>query len=103
MKDEAVAATAPIATETRVQAAFRAEADAAASDYVVSLYHPNYIMFTSDSKFNAADSIYAGLDPDVANLKHEEMKFRVSVKFPVVQGVIGDRTDLFVGYTQTSW
>jgi len=102
-KEEAVAAKAPIETETRVQAAFRAEADAAASDYVVSLYQPNYIMFTSDSKFNAADSIYAGLDPDFASLKQEEMKFQVSVKFPVVQGVIGDRTDLFVGYTQTSW
>ena len=102
-KDEAVAAVAPIETETRVQAAFRAEVDAAASNYVVSLYEPNYIMFTHDSRFDAEDSNYAGLDPDYANLKQEEMKYQVSVKFPVVQGVIGDRTDLFVAYTQTSW
>ena len=90
-------------TESALQYRWRAEHDVENRDYAVSLYRPNYIMFTHDSKFDAADSIYAPIDPDFENLKKEEIKYQVSVKFPVWRNMFNTNTDLNFAYTQASW
>jgi phospholipase A1 len=103
IQEELVAEAPEQAGDTLIEGKLRSEADIGRSGYAVSLYQPNYIVFSHDAKFDAADSIYTGINPDFADLKQEEMKFQVSVLFPIVQGIFNDRTDLNVAYTQTSW
>lgn len=81
----------------------RMEVELADRDFAISTYQPTYIMFTSNENFDANKSIYAGFDPDFASLEKEEMKFQVSAKFPLWRNMIGQDTDLYLGYTQTSW
>ncbi|MEE4382606.1 MAG: phospholipase A [Pseudomonadales bacterium] len=97
---ERAAAPAP---ETRVQARFRAEYDVASSDFAISTYQPNYLMYTNNTRFNASESIYASVDSDFNDLKQEEMKFQVSFKLPVWRDMLGSDVDMYAGYTQTSW
>lgn len=70
--------------------------------YVLSAHNPSYFLATYNSKFDP--SIYAPLGDDaVLDGQKEEVKFQLSMKFPVWQNVFSDHTDMYLGYTQVSF
>jgi phospholipase A1 len=70
--------------------------------YVLSAHNPSYFLTTYNSKFDP--EIYAPLgDEAILNGQKEEVKFQLSMKFPVWQNVFNDSSDLYLGYTQVSF
>ena len=69
---------------------------------VLQLYHPNYILpfyYTQDPY----QSYYAGHTPNNQAIGHTELKFQISIKFPLVQHLYWDNLSLYAAYTQMSY
>ena len=71
-------------------------------DYVLSAHRPSYFIATYNAKFDPQIYTFAG-GPVVLDGQKEEVKFQLSMKFPVLQNLINDTTDLYLGYTQASF
>lgn len=89
--------------ETAVERALEATHDIENRDFAISTFKPVYILATYNDEFDAADSIYADLDPKFAGFKQEEVKYQVSMKMPVWQSVFSSNNDIYAAYSQTSW
>lgn len=70
--------------------------------YLLSAHRPTYFLATHNTKFDPA--IYGSSTVfDSREAQNEEIKYQISTKFPVVQNVLGPRTDLYAGYTQQAF
>ena len=101
IESSAVSDAAP-RRQSALQERRRAEAETENRSFTISTHQPNYMMFTYNEKFDEDDNIYTGLAPSLEP-KQEEMKFQVSAKFPVWSNMFGKNTDMYFGYTLTSW
>jgi phospholipase A1 len=81
----------------------RAEGAVEGADYVMTAYHPTYIMGTYDTKFDPADTPFAELDPDFENFKKQEIKYQLSAKALVARDLFGSNVSLYGAYTQEAW
>lgn len=81
----------------------RAEAAVEGGDFVITAYHPSYVMFTYDSAFDAGDTPFAQIDPDFAGFEKKEMKYQVSAKALVARNIFDSNISVYGGYTQTAW
>ncbi|WP_034918652.1 MULTISPECIES: phospholipase A [Erwinia] len=63
-------------------------------------YESNYLLYTDTSNINkkAIDS-YSWAD----EARHDEVKFQLSLAFPLWRGILGDNSVLGASYTQGSW
>lgn len=63
-------------------------------------YDTNYLMYTDTSDINTkAISSYDWAD----KARKDEMKFQLSLAFPLWRGILGDNSVLAASYTQRSW
>jgi hypothetical protein len=60
-------------------------------------------MGTYDTKFDAADTPFAELDPDFENFKKQEIKYQLSAKALVARDLFGSKVSLYGAYTQEAW
>jgi phospholipase A1 len=78
-----------------------AERQSLERDYALTPHKRNYLLpFTHNDNPNQLEDI---IDLGDDAFDHAEAEFQVSMKFPVVQGVFDDNTDLLVAYTGHSW
>ncbi|MTD29286.1 phospholipase A [Erwinia sorbitola] len=68
--------------------------------FILFPYESNYLLYTDTSNINKdAISSY-----DWGNkAKHDEVKFKLSLAFPLWRGIAGDNSVLAASYTQQSW
>lgn len=68
--------------------------------FVLFPYESNYLLYTYTSNINreAIESYSWGNEA-----KHDEVKFQLSLAFPLWRGVLGDNSVLAASYTQRSW
>ena len=93
---ETAAGAAESAFDRRVQIE-RATRD---QPFALSPHRPNYALpLTWNARPNEAALQGTGLD----RLQNLEVKFQLSIKFPVVEGVLGDRGTLYFAYTNLSF
>ncbi|MEO8671744.1 MAG: phospholipase A [Tahibacter sp.] len=79
--------------------------DSKLGPFHIRAYKPVYLLplFMSSDINGAPTSPSTGHSVEIPDrLQHAEMKFQLSLKSKVWQGVFGDHGDLWVGYTQTS-
>jgi phospholipase A1 len=88
---------------TAVEIRGRAEGAVEGADYVLTAYHPSYIMATYDQAFDSADTPFAEINPDFEGFEKEEMKYQVSTKAIISRNLFGSNFSLFTAYTQTAW
>lgn len=88
---------------TAIELRGRAEAAVEGGDYVITAYHPSYIMVTHDRNFDPDDTLFAQIDPDFAGFEREEIKYQVSAKAVIARNLFGSNASLFGAYTQTAW
>ncbi|KGD80126.1 phospholipase A [Tatumella morbirosei] len=63
-------------------------------------YESNYVLYTDTSNMNtSAISSYSWAD----KAKKDELKFQLSLAFPLWRGIAGDNSVLAMSYTQRSW
>ena len=63
-------------------------------------YESNYVLYTDTSNMNtSAISSYSWAD----KAKKDELKFQLSLAFPIWRGIAGDNSVLAMSYTQRSW
>ncbi|ROS01572.1 phospholipase A1 [Sinobacterium caligoides] len=78
------------------------EEDRLADDkYVILPHKPNYILPVSYNSHMRPPHRTENLDEDAVD--NTEVKFQVSLKARLIDGLIGDRGSLYVGYTSVSW
>ncbi len=70
--------------------------------YVLSAHRPSYFTAGYNAKFDPDIYTFAG-GPVVLEGQKEEVKFQLSMKFPLWQNVLGNHTDMYLGYTQQSY
>lgn len=70
--------------------------------YVLSAHRPSYFTAGYNATFDPDIYTFAG-GPVVLDGEKEEVKFQLSMKFPVWQNVLGNHTDMYLGYTQQSY
>lgn len=68
--------------------------------FVLLPYESNYLLYTYTSNINK-DAIESYNWGDKA--KHDEVKFQLSLAFPLWRGVLGDNSVLAASYTQRNW
>ncbi|MGD9298923.1 MAG: phospholipase A, partial [Thiohalocapsa sp.] len=88
---------------TAIELRGRAEASVEESEYVLTAYHPSYIMGTYDADFDAANTPFAELDSDFENFKEQEIKYQVSTKALISRNLFDSNVSLYAAYTQTAW
>ncbi|MCW1877501.1 phospholipase A [Erwinia sp. INIA-01] len=68
--------------------------------FVLYPYESNYLLYTYTSNINreAIESYNWGNEA-----KHDEVKFQLSLAFPLWRGILGDNSVLAASYTQKSW
>ncbi len=76
------------------------ERDLARRAFAVFPHRPNYILYTYNSAPNVAP--FLAVDPE-ADLKHQEVKFQISLRVPVYNKMFGEYGDLWFAYTQLSF
>ncbi|ATZ10164.1 phospholipase A [Erwinia amylovora] len=68
--------------------------------FVMYPYESNYLLYTDTSNLNKeAIQSYSWSD----KAKHDEVKFQLSLAFPLWRGIVGDNSVLAASYTQKSW
>ncbi|MBZ6387250.1 MULTISPECIES: phospholipase A [Pantoea] len=68
--------------------------------FVLYPYESNYLLYTYTSDLNKeAISSYNWAD----NARKDEVKFQLSLAFPLWRGILGDNSVLAASYTQRSW
>lgn len=68
--------------------------------FVIYPYESNYVLYTWSSDINKeAISAYNWAD----NARKDELKFQLSLAFPLWRGILGDNSVLAASYTQRSW
>lgn len=68
--------------------------------FVLYPYESNYLLYTATSNINKeAIDTYNWSD----SARHDEVKFQLSLAFPLWRGIVGDNSVLGASYTQTSW
>ncbi|MBJ3815928.1 phospholipase A [Shimwellia pseudoproteus] len=68
--------------------------------FVIYPYESNYVLYTWTSDLNKeAISSYNWSD----NARKDEVKFQLSLAFPLWRGIVGDNSVLAASYTQRSW
>ncbi|CCG85604.1 phospholipase A [Erwinia piriflorinigrans] len=68
--------------------------------FVMYPYESNYLLYTDTSNLNKeAIRTYSWSD----KAKHDEVKFQLSLAFPLWRGIVGDNSVLAASYTQKSW
>ncbi len=68
--------------------------------FVLYPYENNYLLYTYTSDMNKeAISSYNWAD----KAKNDEVKFQLSLAFPLWRGILGDNSVLAASYTQRSW
>lgn len=96
---EAGEATKKTNMEQRVQL----EMSARDNPYVISVHKPNYILlFAHNEKTNAAPFADQFPDEDIP-LDNTEVKFQISVKFPLVLDLFDGKANVFFAYTNRSF
>lgn len=78
------------------------EYSTAERSYVLSAHRPSYFTAGYNAKFDPEIYTFAG-GPVALEGQKEEVKFQLSMKFPVWQNVLGNHTDMYLGYTQQSY
>ncbi|WP_241607422.1 phospholipase A [Rosenbergiella epipactidis] len=70
------------------------------SAFVLYPYESNYVLYTYTSNINkgAIESYNWG-----HNARKDELKFQLSLAFPIWRGILGDNSVLAASYTQRSW
>jgi phospholipase A1 len=69
--------------------------------WVITPHKSNYILgYTYNSKLNTQP--FTDID-SAEGLKKEELKFQISLKFPIWYGLFGGKADLYAAYTNQSW
>jgi len=76
------------------------ERDLARRAFAITPHRPNYILHTYNSAPNAAPFLAA--DPQT-DLRHQEIKFQISLRVPLYNRMFGENGDLWFGYTQLSF
>ncbi|MEJ5175040.1 phospholipase A [Erwinia sp. MYb416] len=68
--------------------------------FILFPYENNYLLYTDTSNINkeAIESYDWG-----NKAKHDEVKFQLSLAFPLWRGILGDNSVLAASYTQRSW
>lgn len=70
------------------------------SAFVLYPYESNYVLYTDTSNINKqAISSYNWAH----NARKDELKFQLSLAFPIWRGILGDNSVLAASYTQRSW
>lgn len=68
--------------------------------FVLFPYESNYLLYSVTSNINqSALETYSWAD----NVKRDEVKFQLSLAFPLWRGILGDNSVLAASYTQGSW
>jgi phospholipase A1/A2 len=79
----------------------RAEEEMERSPWSITPHKPSYVMPVA---FNSLGSEPIGArDGDADSFQDLEVKFQISLKFPVVQNLYDDRAGLYFAYTNQSW
>lgn len=87
--------------ETSLERRLRQERELASNPFSFTPHRRNYILPVSySSNPNQERFEYIQQDTD---LQPVEIKFQLSVKVPVMQGLLDDRGSVHFAYTQTSW
>ena len=68
--------------------------------FVLFPYESNYVLYTDTSNINK-DAIQTYNWGNKA--KHDEVKFQLSLAFPLWRGILGDNSVLAASYTQSNW
>lgn len=68
--------------------------------YLLYPYEGNYILYTDTSNINKTA---ISSDKWAHNARKDELKFQLSVAFPLWRGILGDNSVLAASYTQRSW
>lgn len=69
--------------------------------FAITTHRTNYL-FPVSYNTNPNRESFRQIDPDDAP-KNTELKFQLSVKVGIAQGLFGDQGDLYFGYSQRSW
>ncbi len=75
------------------------------SDFVITPYLPNYILFAAYNTADLHEAVFEQAFPDKdVSLNRTEAKFQISFKFPVVKDLFGENTGhLYAAYTNRSF
>jgi phospholipase A1/A2 len=93
------AADSPAVEETLVSRRMLAEKATRSNPFVLSPHKLNYVLFAS---YNDTPN-YAIYNIPESEFDRVEMKFQLSFKMPVVEGLLGTNADLYVAYTNLSF
>ncbi|MEL6428654.1 MAG: phospholipase A [Planctomycetota bacterium] len=86
----------------RVEILQNREYSASERAYLISAHRPSYFVAGYNDRFDP--DIYAfAAGADASEASRFEAKFQFSGKYPLVQNIVGDHTDLYLGYTQQSY
>jgi phospholipase A1 len=92
------------AEDSLLQARIKSEHSTAELPFVLTPHRVNYIIATYNSTPNIVPFIKeAELFKEKAGLDNTELKFQVSIKFPLMYNIFGDNGHLFVAYTNQSY
>lgn len=98
--EPAVADTAGNDAKPALERRLERQRDLERRTFAITPYRPNYILHTYSSKPNVAPLL--AVDPE-SDLQHHELKYQISLRVPVYNGVFGESGDLWFGYTQLSF
>jgi len=70
-------------------------------DFILTAHQPNYLLATYNSNVNQAP--YQDPLGSDEPLNNGEVKFQISIKAPIFRNPFGWKSNLFFGYTSTSW
>lgn len=85
-----------------VEERLRAEAEVEGSPWAITPHKPSYLMpFSINSRSNAAS--FSPGSSESRSFKDTELKFQISLKFPLIRSIHRERDNLYFAYTNQSW
>jgi phospholipase A1 len=94
-----------VATEAKTGMEVRREMEAALDEnpWVITPHKPNYILPVAyNSNLNRAPFAFTGVENADA-LEENEVKFQISIKFPLARNLFNSNTDAYFAYTNQSY
>lgn len=91
----------PVQGLTALEARTAQEDGSMDRNYILTPHQPNYVMATYSDKVN--QRVFEDAFGNDASLNREEVKFQISIKTPILRKPFDWDSDLFFGYTATSW
>lgn len=99
-KCQTVTEEEPIEVESIVELRVQEEEETLDNRFAITPHRPNYLLPIS---YNKSPNETPFEVQNIDNFSSTEIKFQLSVKAPLAQGVFNGYGDIYVAYTNTSW